>query len=104
MKNRKYYNSSVLITSKGSIDVYQKAHLFDREKLFFQPGTGAFKAYPVEGAKIGMMICFDWFFPEVSRILALEGAQVICQPVESGPAVVPGRVCVRARSRTRCSR
>jgi predicted amidohydrolase len=79
-KNRKYYNSSALITAKGSVHVYQKAHLFDREKLFFQPGTGSFHAYPVEGAKIGMMICFDWFFPEVTRILALDGAQVICQP------------------------
>jgi predicted amidohydrolase len=39
-KNRKYYNSSVLITSTGKIEVYQKAHLFDREKLFFQPGMG----------------------------------------------------------------
>jgi predicted amidohydrolase len=79
-KNRKYYNSSVLITARGVIRVYQKAHLFDREKLFFQPGTGAFKAYAVDGAKIGMMICFDWFFPEVTRILALDGAQVVCQP------------------------
>jgi predicted amidohydrolase len=79
-KNRKYFNSSVLITSKGKIHVYQKAHLFDREKLFFQPGTRTFGAYPVEGAKIGMMICFDWIFPEVTRILALEGAQVICHP------------------------
>lgn len=79
-KNRKYFNSSVLITSKGKIEVYQKAHLFDREKLFFQPGTHPFSAYPVEGGKVGMMICFDWFFPEVSRILALEGAQVICHP------------------------
>ncbi|MCI0451155.1 MAG: beta-ureidopropionase [Candidatus Latescibacteria bacterium] len=79
-KNRKYYNSSALITAKGATHVYQKAHLFDREKLFFQPGNGAFKAYPVEGAKIGMMICFDWFFPEVTRSLALDGAQVVCQP------------------------
>lgn len=79
-KNRKYYNSSVLITSKGKIHVYQKAHLFDREKLFFQAGAGAFKTYPVEGAKIGMMVCFDWFFPEVMRVLALTGSQVICHP------------------------
>jgi predicted amidohydrolase len=79
-KNRKYFNSSVLITSKGKIEVYQKAHLFDREKLFFQPGTRSFNAYPVDGGKIGMMVCFDWFFPEVSRILALEGANVICHP------------------------
>jgi predicted amidohydrolase len=79
-KNRKYFNSSVLITSKGKIHVYQKAHLFDREKLFFQPGAGKFDAHAVEGGKIGMMICFDWFFPEVARVLALEGAQVICHP------------------------
>jgi predicted amidohydrolase len=79
-KNRKYFNSSVLITSKGKIHVYQKAHLFDREKLFFQPGAAKFDAYAVDGGKIGMMICFDWFFPEVARVLALEGAQVICHP------------------------
>jgi predicted amidohydrolase len=79
-KNRKYFNSSVLITSKGKIHVYQKAHLFDREKLFFQPGMSKFSAYAVDGGKIGMMICFDWFFPEVARVLALEGAQVICHP------------------------
>ena len=34
----------------------------------------------VNGVKIGMMICFDWVFPEVTRILALQGAQIICQP------------------------
>lgn len=79
-KNRKFFNSSVLITAKGKIHVYQKAHLFDREKLFFQPGTRTFNAYPVEGAKIGMMVCFDWFYPEVARILAINGAQVICHP------------------------
>jgi len=79
-KNRKFFNSSVLITSKGKIHVYQKAHLFDREKLFFQPGASTFDAHVVDGGKIGMMICFDWFFPEVARVLALEGAQVICHP------------------------
>jgi predicted amidohydrolase len=79
-KNRKFYNSSVLITTKGKIHTYQKVHLFDREKLVFQPGTRSFSAIPVEGAKLGMMVCFDWFFPEVTRILALDGAQVICHP------------------------
>lgn len=79
-KNRKYFNSSVLITSKGKIAVYQKAHLFDREKLFFQPGAQAFKAHAVEGGNLGMMICFDWFFPEAMRALALEGAHVVCHP------------------------
>ncbi len=79
-KARRYYNSSVLITGKGKVTVYQKAHLFDREKLFFKPGTGTFPALPVEGAKIGMMVCFDWFYPEVARVLAINGAQIICHP------------------------
>lgn len=79
-KARKYYNSSVLITAEGKVASYQKVHLFDREKLFFQPGTKQFGVHPVEGAKIGMMVCFDWFYPEVARILALKGAQVICHP------------------------
>lgn len=80
IKNRRYYNSSVLITAKGKVATYQKAHLFDRETLFFQPGTATFKAHQVEGATLGMMICFDWIYPEVTRILTLRGAQVICHP------------------------
>jgi predicted amidohydrolase len=79
-KARKYYNSSVLITSAGKVHVYQKAHLFDREKLFFQPGMKTFTPVNVDGVKLGMMICFDWVFPEVARVLALNGTQIICHP------------------------
>lgn len=79
-KNRKYYNSSVLITAEGKVYSYQKAHLFDREKLFFQAGTKQFATYPVGGATVGMMVCFDWFYPEVARVLAIKGAQVIYHP------------------------
>ena len=79
-KARRYYNTSVLITATGKVHTYQKAHLFDREKLFFQPGTKSFAAHAVEGYKVGMMVCFDWFYPEVARVLALNGAQVICHP------------------------
>jgi predicted amidohydrolase len=80
VKNRRFYNSSILITKKGKVETYQKVHLFDREKLFFQPGTRAFKSYALEDANIGMMVCFDWIYPEVTRILTLQGAQVICHP------------------------
>lgn len=79
-KNRKYYNSAVLITAEGKVSTYQKVHLFDREKLFFQPGASAFPTFKVEGVKIGMMVCFDWFYPEVARVLSLKGAQIICHP------------------------
>ena len=62
-KGRKLYNSSVLVTSKGKIFTYQKTHLFDREKLFFSPGDKSYAVHDVDGAKIGMMVCFDWFSP-----------------------------------------
>jgi predicted amidohydrolase len=75
---------------------YQKTHLFDREKLFFQTGTNAYQAYSVGGAKIGMMVCFDWIYPEVSRVLALKGAHVICHPAN---LVLPwGQDAMRTRS------
>lgn len=80
VKNRRYYNSSVLITANGKVVVYQKLHLFDREKLFFQPGAKTPAVSSIEGGKIGMMICFDWFYPEVARVLAIDGAQIICHP------------------------
>jgi predicted amidohydrolase len=79
-KNRKYYNSSVMITAEGKVHSYQKAHLFDREKLFFQAGTKQFATFAAGGAKVGMMLCFDWFYPEVARVLAIKGAQVIYHP------------------------
>ncbi|MFQ5511052.1 MAG: nitrilase-related carbon-nitrogen hydrolase [Candidatus Krumholzibacteriia bacterium] len=79
-KGGKYFNSSVLITATGKVSVYQKTHLFDREKLFFSAGDRSYAAHPVDGAKVGMMVCFDWFFPEVTRVLALKGAVIICHP------------------------
>lgn len=79
-KGGKYYNSSVLITHAGKVSVYQKTHLFDREKLFFSAGDRGFIVHPIDGAKIGMLVCFDWFFPEVTRVLALKGATIICHP------------------------
>jgi predicted amidohydrolase len=79
-KERKYYNSSVLITAEGKVHSYQKVHLFDREKLFFQNGAKQFATYNVTGGKVGMMVCFDWFYPEVARVLAIKGAQVILHP------------------------
>jgi predicted amidohydrolase len=55
--------------------------LFHREKLFFSPGDRPFFVCEAKGGvKIGMMICFDWQFPEAARSLALKGAQIICHP------------------------
>ncbi len=82
--NGKYYNSSILAHPSGEINTYRKIHLFYEEKLWFSPGDLKLKVYSISGkfggVKIGMMICYDWFYPETARILALNGAQIICHP------------------------
>jgi predicted amidohydrolase len=76
----KLYNSAVLISPTGYVATYRKIHLFNEEKLWFQPGDKGFAVYDIGSCKIGIMICFDWYFPESTRILALKGADIICHP------------------------
>jgi predicted amidohydrolase len=74
------YNTCVL-SSGGAIKArYRKVHLFDREKELFAPGDMPFDVYELGGVRIGMMVCFDWVFPEAMRALALKGAQIVCHP------------------------
>lgn len=76
-----FYNSSALVNPDGSHHIYRKTHLFNREKLFFTPGNTGLNVHPAkDGVRIGMMVCFDWQFPEAARTLALKGAQIICHP------------------------
>lgn len=76
-----FYNSAALINPDGSYHIYRKTHLFDREKLFFTPGDTGLHVFPAkDGVQVGMMVCFDWTFPESARTLALKGAQIICHP------------------------
>jgi predicted amidohydrolase len=74
------YNSAALIGPNGIEHIYRKVHLFNEEKFCFDPGDTPFIVNDINGVKIGIMICFDWVFPEVTRVLALQGAQIICQP------------------------
>ena len=74
------YNSAVLVSPYGYVATYRKVHLFNEEKLWFRPGNKGFDVYDIGQCKIGIMVCFDWFFPESARILALQGADIICHP------------------------
>lgn len=77
----RHYNSAVLVSpKKGFVSVYRKAHLFNKERRWFSPGDTGFAVHDIGKVKVGMMICFDWFFPEVARVLALKGADIICHP------------------------
>ena len=74
------YNSANLIGPDGLIGTYRKIHLFNRETLFFLPGDRPFRVYETPVGKLGLMVCFDWFFPESARTLALQGAELILHP------------------------
>jgi len=76
----KIYNSALCVYKNKIIGVYRKIHLYYREKKWFLPGDNAPRVLKVKGVNIGMMICFDWFFPETIRTLALQGAEIIAHP------------------------
>ncbi len=74
------FNSAVLVSPWGYVGRYRKTHLFFEEKLWFDPGDEGFRVYDIGMCKVGIMICFDWFFPEAMRVLSLMGADLICHP------------------------
>lgn len=86
------YNSAVVVGEEGLLGLYRKLHLFLDEQDLFTPGDLGLPLVEVEGVRLGTLICFDWRFPEVWRVLALRGADIICHPSN---LVVPGR-CQRA--------
>ena len=74
------YNSAALLGPDGLIGLYRKVHLFDRENLFFKPGNLGFPVFDLPFGRIGLMVCFDWIYPEAARTLTLRGAQLIAHP------------------------
>ncbi|MCA9750608.1 MAG: acyltransferase [Gemmatimonadetes bacterium] len=78
------YNSARLTGPRGETSVYRKVHLFDREREIFDPGDRPFRAVdlrvPAGVLRAGLMICYDWRFPESARSLALDGAEVLLHP------------------------
>ncbi len=76
----RFYNSALLAGPSGVKTVYRKLHLFEREREWFSPGNLPLEVHRVGAARVGLMICFDWRFPEVARVLALEGADVLAHP------------------------
>ncbi|MBM3307907.1 MAG: acyltransferase [Candidatus Eisenbacteria bacterium] len=77
---RAVFNSALLAGPDGTRAIYRKIHLFDREKALFAPGDRPPEVVEVAGVRYGLMVCFDWIFPETARTLALLGADVLCHP------------------------
>ena len=74
------FNSAAFLKPDGTKALYRKIHLYGSENIFFKSGNIPFKVYDYNGIKLGVIVCFDWYFPESIRVLALKGAQIICQP------------------------
>lgn len=74
------FNSAIIIDKNGLIGKYRKLHLFMNEPHFFEPGNLGLPLFDFMGEKIGVLICFDWMFPELWRAIALRGASLILHP------------------------
>ncbi|MHA1915197.1 MAG: nitrilase-related carbon-nitrogen hydrolase [Promethearchaeota archaeon] len=74
------FNSAMIISRSEVVGVYRKLHLYNKEKLWFSFGNKPLEVYKIKGVNIGIMICFDWIFPETARSLALMGADIIAHP------------------------
>jgi N-carbamoylputrescine amidase len=86
-----YFNTAVVIDADGKIlGKYRKVHIPQiplwEEKAYFHPGDLGFPVFATRYARLGVQICWDNFFPEGSRILALKGAQIIFSPTAAALA------------------
>jgi len=84
-----HYNSLAMINPEGEImGVYRKSHIPDgpgyEEKYYFRPGNTGFKVWDVCGTRIGIGICWDQWYPETARAMALMGAELLFYPTAIG--------------------
>lgn len=84
-----YFNSLVMIDADGkNLGLYRKTHIPTgecyEEKFYFSPGDTGFKVFNTKFGKVGVGICWDQWFPETARILALKGAEIILYPTAIG--------------------
>ena len=84
-----YHNTAIIIDVDGSLaGTYRKMHIPDDpsffEKFYFTPGDTGFKSFPTRYGKVGVLICWDQWFPEAARLTALAGAQFLFYPTAIG--------------------
>ncbi|MDF2678014.1 MAG: Nitrilase/cyanide hydratase and apolipoprotein N-acyltransferase [Bacillota bacterium] len=74
------FNTAVLIGPDGLIGKYRKLHLWEEEFLWFEPGNLGLPVFHTPIGRIGIVICYDMWFPETFRILTAQGADIVCIP------------------------
>lgn len=80
LKDDELYNSSIFISPDGTVGNYRKMHLFLDEKKIFKSGNVGLPVFSIGKYKMGMLICFDYLFPEIWRIMALKGVDFVVHP------------------------
>jgi len=79
------FNSAVVLGPKGYIGTYRKNHLWGAENLFFEPGNLGVPVFRIGAGRIACAICYDIWFPEIFRLAALQGADLLCVPTNWVP-------------------
>lgn len=93
----KLYNTALLVNTGGLIGFQRKIHLPDYEKKFFSPGESISTFQLSPDVRVGMMSCFDCWFPQFGAILRQNGAQIFCNSASFGGALTPTNLPIRAR-------
>ncbi len=84
-----YHNTAVIIDADGSLlGIYRKMHIPDDplfyEKFYFTPGDTGFRAWQTKHGKVGVLICWDQWYPEAARLTAMQGAEILFYPTAIG--------------------
>jgi N-carbamoylputrescine amidase len=84
-----YHNTAVVFdTDKGMVGTYRKMHIPDDpgfyEKFYFTPGDSGFEPIQTSVGKLGVLICWDQWYPEAARLMAMRGAELLCYPAAIG--------------------
>lgn len=85
----KLYNSAVIIGPEGYLGTYRKLHLWGDEALYFTPGDLGLPVFDTPFGRLACHICYDCWFPEVWRLQAMQGAELVCVPTNWVP--IPGQ-------------
>ena len=84
-EGRALYNSAVVVGPQGVIGTYRKNHLWAAENLFFEPGNLGVPVFHTDVGRIAVAVCYDIWFPEVFRLAAIQGADILCVPTNWVP-------------------
>ena len=88
-EGKRLYNSAIFVGPSGLVGIYRKLHLWNNEHIFFEPGNSGVPVFDTPLGRISIAICYDGWFPEVYRLAAMQGADMVCVPTNWVP--MPGQ-------------